>query len=281
MKSRLAFFGFKPQSSSSETVPNSKAPHPPAPTLVPPVSTSAQPTPPSPPPLPASNPTPSTSKTKPTPARDKLSEEINALKDNILGYQAVPSPSPTIRSLLIKDRKTLKEKEQKLKTLIGAGDRNKKSYQKKAQTLKRVAEFLPGETALHRYAYPKVGRPTVEETQPGIIETLKEIVQVNLAGADEKSRSEVIKTVKTIDHLKEEVEKLGFEISRSGLYYQLLPRDATTFEGKRHHSLLKVIKGYKYKYCRSGFFSRGCYLLHSRFRKKDRENNHLANSLTI
>ena len=84
------------------------------------------------------------------------------------------------------------------------------------------------------------GRPSVVESQPGILEALKEVVQVNLAGADERRRSETIRTVRTLDDLQKQVVELGFEISRTGLYYQLLPRNARTTEGKRHHSLVKV-----------------------------------------
>ena len=93
---------------------------------------------------------------------------------------------------------------------------------------------------LQKYGRAKVGRLLVEETQPGIIDCLKEIVQVSIGGADGRRRSEVIRTVRTLGDLQKAVESEGFKISKTGLYYQLLPRDASTIEGKRHHSLLKV-----------------------------------------
>ena len=93
---------------------------------------------------------------------------------------------------------------------------------------------------LQKYGRAKVGRPLVEETQTGIINYLKEIVQVSIGGADGRRRSEVIRTVRTLGDLQKAVESEGFKISKTGLYYQLLPRDASTIEGKQPHSLLKV-----------------------------------------
>ena len=56
--------------------------------------------------------------------------------------------------------------------------------------------------SLTRFANPKVGRPTVEETQPGIIDCLKKVVEANLTGADSRRRCETIRTVRSLkDHV--------------------------------------------------------------------------------
>jgi len=124
--------------------------------------------------------------------------------------------------------------------LVSSNQRNAKAYKKKKTILKRAAEKTE-DPEIDKLAKAKVGRPTVEENQPGIIDCLKNIVQANLAGADGRRRSEVIHTVRTLEELKSAVESEGYVISKTGLYYQLLPRDATTIEGRRHHSLLKYL----------------------------------------
>ena len=54
------------------------------------------------------------------------------------------------------------------------------------------------------------------------------------SGAEEKRRDERLNTCQTLDELTAELGRRGFEISRSGVYLHLLPRDPTTREGKRH-----------------------------------------------
>lgn len=56
----------------------------------------------------------------------------------------------------------------------------------------------------------------------------------------ERRQTEVLKTVKTLDELTEEIKKRGFIISRSGLYLRLLPRRADSIEGKKHVTTVPV-----------------------------------------
>ena len=50
----------------------------------------------------------------------------------------------------------------------------------------------------------------------------------------------MFRSIKTLDDLHSELEKMGYKISRSGAYIRLLPRDATTVEGRRHHKCVPV-----------------------------------------
>lgn len=208
LKTKLTFFGFKKVESSSAPpkLPTSspslvQAAHPtpqcpdsssstasaPAPTQIQTLTTTTSTS--------TSSLSTSSSVVKPTPARDRLNSEIKLLKDNIVGYHAIPVPTIEIRKQMAKDKETLKNKEKKLKELIAASSRNKKSYGKKKEVLKRALQCQPEDSGLQKYSQAKVGRPSVEESQPGIIDALKEVVQINLAGADEKRRSEVKKSL--------------------------------------------------------------------------------------
>lgn len=68
--------------------------------------------------------------------------------------------------------------------------------------------------------------------------------------ADERRRSELVRSCKTLSDLNEELQKQGFQISRSGTYLRLLPRNSHTTEGKRHVTTVPV------KLCRAQADSR-------------------------
>ncbi|CAG9563483.1 unnamed protein product [Danaus chrysippus] len=77
------------------------------------------------------------------------------------------------------------------------------------------------------------GRPRIEETQSGLLGVIKDLAVFGGA-ADDRRRTEAIRCCKTLDDLQAELCKLGYTISRSGLYLRLLPRRVNTEEGKRH-----------------------------------------------
>ncbi len=52
--------------------------------------------------------------------------------------------------------------------------------------------------------------------------------------ADERRRSQMIRTCRTLDDLHSAVTDAGFTLSRSATYLRLLPRNSKTLEGKRH-----------------------------------------------
>ena len=83
------------------------------------------------------------------------------------------------------------------------------------------------------------GRPRLEESQKGLLDTIAELA-IHGCGADERRRSEKIRTVRTLDGMKEELENLGFSLSRSALYLRLLPKNSVTIEGKKHIKTVPV-----------------------------------------
>ena len=158
------------------------------------------------------------------PAQDKIKQEINEHRANIQSYLNIPNLNQIMREQLKKEKAKLTEKEKKIHQMQLGVQRAQKCYKKKNDCLKRAAAVNPDDAEIAKYSRAKHGRPSLEDTQPGFLNTLKEIVQLHLGGTDERRRSEVIRTVRTLKDLKEELENHGFKLSATGLYYHLLPK---------------------------------------------------------
>ena len=67
-----------------------------------------------------------------------------------------------------------------------------------------------------------MGRPQKHDET----ELIKTITDIAIAGsaADPRRRSEVINTCKTLDDLYGELQKLGYELSRTSVYLRLRPK---------------------------------------------------------
>ena len=77
------------------------------------------------------------------------------------------------------------------------------------------------------------GQPNVEENQPLLLKTIIALAMHGSA-SHEKRQSDVYRTIKTLDELTDQLNKDGFNISRSGVYLRLLPRRSASIEGQRH-----------------------------------------------
>ena len=84
-----------------------------------------------------------------------------------------------------------------------------------------------------------VGRPKVECDRPLMGETLLRIATIGAAASDRR-KDEIMRSVKTLDDLKNALHNLGFSVSRSALYFWLQPRNQNTIEGKKHVSTVPV-----------------------------------------
>ena len=85
----------------------------------------------------------------------------------------------------------------------------------------------------------KCGRSSETDCQPGLLEAIKEI-SLRGAGAHERRRAETLNSCRTLDELTRELKTLGFNLSRSGVYLRLIPRNWKTTEGKRHITTANV-----------------------------------------
>ena len=84
------------------------------------------------------------------------------------------------------------------------------------------------------------GRPRIEEDQPQLLSTILDIVQATSA-ADPRRRTEMIRSVRTLDDLVSELKgTFGYNISRNATYCRLLPKKGNTSEGKRHVKTVPV-----------------------------------------
>ncbi|GBP00285.1 hypothetical protein EVAR_885_1 [Eumeta japonica] len=119
-----------------------------------------------------------------------------------------------------------------LKRKISAAERQKKSRNFKNQKIVELCEKNIDLAAALKLR-DTLGWPRVEEKQSGLLEVIKDLAVFGGA-ADDRRRTEIIRCCKTLDDLQAELCKLGYTISRSGLYLRLLPRRVNTEEGKRH-----------------------------------------------
>ena len=83
------------------------------------------------------------------------------------------------------------------------------------------------------------GRPSINYDQPELLSSIIKIVEASTAAGDRR-RTEILRTVKTLDDLHSELTRIGFKLSRSALYLRLMPRRGDTHEGKRHIQTVPV-----------------------------------------
>lgn len=93
--------------------------------------------------------------------------------------------------------------------------------------------------ALKPYNRGIVGRPTLETDQPGLVNSILDLVLTSTA-ADPKRRSEMLSTTRTLDDLHSHLIRMDYKLSRSSTHYRLLPPRANTREGKRHVNIAPV-----------------------------------------
>lgn len=75
--------------------------------------------------------------------------------------------------------------------------------------------------------------PWLETKQDGLMQAILDIV-LHSGSADGRRRSEAIRSWQTEDQILAEIKRLGFEFSKTSLYYQFLPPNPNLKDGKRH-----------------------------------------------
>ena len=84
-----------------------------------------------------------------------------------------------------------------------------------------------------------IGRPPIETDQPGLLEAICDIVQGSSA-ADDKRRSEILRTTRTLSDLVGKLSDIGYILSRTTAYYRLMPSSVKTRDGRRHVRIVPV-----------------------------------------
>lgn len=65
-------------------------------------------------------------------------------------------------------------------------------------------------------------------------------IAIHGSGADARRRSELVRSCRTLDDLNLELNKIGYNISRSATYLRLMPRRANSKQGMKHVKTVPV-----------------------------------------
>lgn len=136
---------------------------------------------------------------------------------------------------LKKKRKEKDNLEELLKKKVDAQKRQQKFRNERKKTLAKLCETNQ-EISKAWKVRDKIGRPRLEIEQPDL---LKAIVDIALHGsaAHEKRRSDVYRSIKTLQELTDLLVSDKFKLSRSGVYLRLLPKEAPTWTWKERGTL--------------------------------------------
>ena len=134
-----------------------------------------------------------------------------------------------IQDLILVRKKSLNISLKRLKSCAKA---NKKLREKKKKALKIAIQDFPSLNNSIRVR-DSTGKPPLEETYSNLHQDILKIATIGSAASDRR-RADLIRTVKTLDDLHKALEDMNYKISRSALYLRILPKSASTQEGKRH-----------------------------------------------
>ncbi|GBP16848.1 hypothetical protein EVAR_13228_1 [Eumeta japonica] len=166
------------------------------------------------------------------PAQETLMKKIGLLQQriNILTEaRDTGIAKDDVHNEIKKLRKELKEDEKSLKKKRDSAKRAKK-FRAKEKLEKNERHRNNPAAALPR---TDPGQPSLVDTQLALLETIINIA-IHGSAADERRRTEMIRSCLTLSDLHERLMLMGFQISRSGTYLHLLPRGSNTKEGRRH-----------------------------------------------
>ena len=141
-------------------------------------------------------------------------------------------------------KKLIDEKENKEKELHRLKQRAKWMKERRFKTKETLKKLSQGDEnvakALKFVNRETPGRPRIETDQPQLLATILDIVRGSSA-ADARRRTEMIRTITTLDDLQKELTtNFGFNLSRTATYYRLLPKRGNTNASLRHVQTVPV-----------------------------------------
>ena len=174
-------------------------------------------------------------------AEDQINKDIIEIKNKIIALK-----NGLTTGLLPDDkRKEFKQLEEPLKKfesrknyLINNRETSRRNYSEKKQMINKIKDTNLQLLNECDRLLNDVGRPRIENEEL-LLKTIIDIASIGGA-ADERRRSEMIKTCKTLDQLTGQLQAKGFNISRSATYLRLSPRRSLSNEGKRHVKTVPV-----------------------------------------
>lgn len=198
------------------------------------------------------------------PVQERLKQEIAGLKADLVSlYQMKQSGMITDEQtkLLEEKKKKTDMLEKELKQKEGDMKRQKKARDQRKRALSDLVEKNPDIRTKLRIR-EDAGRPRVEADQPLLLKTIIDIA-VHGSAADDRRRSDVLRSIKTLDELTAELNKVnvesvkiimftfltllymilnqdGYQIKRSAVYLRLIPKRSSSLEGQRHVQTVPV-----------------------------------------
>lgn len=148
-----------------------------------------------------------------TPAQDKLKSEIANLESTIVHLKdkksrGIASDEEEVQLKTMNN--TLKLKQQQLKAKLSDQLRQQKARDLYKHKIEEIKSTNP-EVALQVTRRSQRGRPRLEESQPELLKAIVDIATYG-CGADERRRTENIRTVHTLDELTTQLHSRGFEV---------------------------------------------------------------------
>ncbi|CAG9584279.1 unnamed protein product [Danaus chrysippus] len=166
------------------------------------------------------------------PAQETLVKKIGLLQQRInvlTEARDIGIAKDDVHDEIKKLRNELKEEEKRLKKKRDSAKRAKKFRAK--EKLEKIERQRNTPAATQTRTGP--GQPPLVDSQPALLETIINIA-IHGSAADERRRTEMIRSCLTLSDLHERLLLMGYQISRSGTYLHLLPRVSNTQEGRRH-----------------------------------------------
>ena len=170
-----------------------------------------------------------------------MKNKIALLEKNLNALYSARDTMPSraeVDKQIIKLREEIKTAKQSLNRKIQNAVAQKKHRDGMKRKLEDICHENP-EIKKRLSLRDSVGRPNLESNQPLLLKAIADIALFGSA-ADDRRRTESIRSVKTLDELTQELRKIGFDISRSGTYLRLIPRKSNSAEGRRHVSTVPV-----------------------------------------
>lgn len=176
----------------------------------------------------------STSLSRQTPAQDQLSQKIalEQKKLSIMRQQFDSGLGNVTKKDIIKAEDEITQLEKMLSRKISLTNASQKLRAKRKAEMNELIQENP-DVAKKLKIRDAVGRPRLEDDQTDLLQTIKTLAMFGGA-AEDKRRSEAIRSCRTLDDLHTELNAAGFIISRSATYLRLLPKRSNSIEGKHH-----------------------------------------------
>lgn len=184
-------------------------------------------------------------------SNDDSSDQDDPVKKKNYSRPAQELCEKTIVDLDLVINKLTKAKDQGLATELSL-DELKKAKKRRDEEVKKLNRMKVVQRAQQKHrvktreilkkAKATASSAPTQQREPGrprhpqeedIIKAITELA-IHGSFADERRRTEIIRSCRTLDDLHMALESRGFEISRSGTYLRLLPLRSNTSEGKRH-----------------------------------------------